>query len=253
VPIPPDPHRRDLRRYDRRRRARTVRRRRVAETLTVLAALVVVAAAVPTVLDRFGVDAPGSAVTRLGAAGEPLRLDDLLGDRDPASRSASRGEAPGTAAPTAPQAPATSAAPPEPSPSTGPTAPSAPAADADGASGTALADEIVELTNAARADAGLDALVVSACATEQALGRTQVLVAEGRFEHDPLEPVVAACGGGAVGENLAQGYPSARATVDAWLASPGHRDNLLRASYASIGVACTASADGPLCAQVFLG
>jgi len=221
----------------------------------VLAALVVVAVAVPTLIDRYGSDGPGSAVTRLGAAGEPLRLDDLLGDRETVSRSAPRGTDEATGAATRSPEPARASSEPSSAPTSAPAATDLPTrtADDDGASVTALADEIVVLTNAARHDAGLDDLVVSACATEQADDRTRVLVAEGRFEHDPLEPVVAACGGGSVGENLAQGYPSARATVDAWLASPGHRDNLLRASYASIGVACAASPDGPLCAQVFLG
>ncbi|GCE75957.1 hypothetical protein CBZ_10130 [Cellulomonas biazotea] len=113
--------------------------------------------------------------------------------------------------------------------------------------------EIVTLGNAARRAAGLGDLAVSACAQEQALARASLLVAEGRFEHDPLEPILAACGGRTVGENLAVGYPTAQATVDAWLASPGHRANLLSPNFTSIGVACVDGPRGPLCAQVFLG
>ena len=108
------------------------------------------------------------------------------------------------------------------------------------------------LTNEARRDAGLDPLDVSTCATDQAVSRSAVLVAEDRFEHDPLEPIVTACGRGSVGENLALGYPTARATVDGWLGSQGHRANLL-GDFTAIGVGCTDSDRGPLCAQVFLG
>ncbi|WP_448629287.1 CAP domain-containing protein [Cellulomonas soli] len=55
------------------------------------------------------------------------------------------------------------------------------------------------------------------------------------------------------GENLALGYADAAATVTGWMNSPGHRENILRAGYTSIGVACTLGSHGQLCAQVFLG
>ncbi|TGY82335.1 CAP domain-containing protein, partial [Cellulomonas shaoxiangyii] len=127
-------------------------------------------------------------------------------------------------------------------------APAAAAAPAD-----ALTARIVELTNAERRAAGLGDLAVSACAAQQATQRTAVLVAEGRFEHDPLQPIVAACGAGAVGENLSLGYRSAEAAVEGWMNSSGHRANILRTSYRQIGVGCTSGPRGWLCAQVFLG
>ena len=39
-----------------------------------------------------------------------------------------------------------------------------------------------------------------------------------------------------VGENVAYGYPSAAATLAAWMGSPGHRANILNASYRVIGI-----------------
>ncbi|MDM7830188.1 CAP domain-containing protein [Cellulomonas edaphi] len=116
-----------------------------------------------------------------------------------------------------------------------------------------LVDEIVTLTNAERVRAGLPRLAVSSCATKQAASRTAVLVAQDRFEHDPLGPVVEACGTGTVGENLALGYTSAKATVAGWMGSPGHKANILGTQYTKIGVGCTQGPRGPLCAQVFLG
>lgn len=145
---------------------------------------------------------------------------------------------------TQPAEPVQPSEPAHPAPSADPTAP---AAD------TTYADEVVALTNAARREAGLTELTVSTCATEQAVARASVLVDEGRFEHDPLDPVVKACEVGAVGENLSLGYPDAQAAVEGWLASPGHRENILRPGYTAIGVGCVEGDNGVLCAQVFLG
>jgi uncharacterized protein YkwD len=39
------------------------------------------------------------------------------------------------------------------------------------------------------------------------------------------------------GENLAKNYPTAQATVDAWMASPTHRANILNTKYQDIGLA----------------
>lgn len=48
------------------------------------------------------------------------------------------------------------------------------------------------------------------------------------------------------GENLAAGFSSAEAVVSAWMKSPGHRENLLSASFEDVGVAICddAPADG---------
>ena len=72
----------------------------------------------------------------------------------------------------------------------------------------------------------------------------------GQFSHTPcgqpfVQPFVTVGylrGTGSVGENLAWGSSSLgspRATLEAWLRSPGHRENLLRASWRDCGVALT--------------
>ena len=38
------------------------------------------------------------------------------------------------------------------------------------------------------------------------------------------------------GENIAKGYTSAKAVVDAWIASQSHRDQILSAKYSSMGI-----------------
>jgi uncharacterized protein YkwD len=39
------------------------------------------------------------------------------------------------------------------------------------------------------------------------------------------------------GENIASGYPAARDVVQAWMASPGHRANILERRFRDIGLA----------------
>lgn len=183
-----------------------------------------------------------------------------LRDADPAARSGARAPTsadPTTTAPTTPSPAASSpaasaepAAPVQPAPPAQPAQPAQPAAPPPVPT---VSDEIVTRTNAERATAGLAPLAVSACGTEQAAARTALLVAEDRFEHDPLEPVLEACAARAVGENLALGYPTPLAVVAGWMGSEGHRANILNPTYTQIGVACTASPKGQLCAQVFLG
>ena len=147
-----------------------------------------------------------------------------------------------------PASPSGTAPSPQPRPAAQPAAP-APAGD----TATTMAAEIVTLTNVERTAAGLPELGVNACATEQAAARSALLVAEGRFEHDPLGPILEACAAGTVGENLSLGYASAQAAVVGWMNSPGHKENILRASFSQIGVACTQGGRGWLCAQVFVG
>lgn len=256
----PAPRRRDLRRRDRGRPRR--RRRVVVETLFVATGLAAAAIAAPSVLtpgaaDGLATASPGAgleqrlwdAVSRGGGRAE-------LSDASASPTVSATPSATPSAAPTATDAPAAPAATTSPAPSGG----GAPAPAPDTSSAPAAAPvpqpvdgEIVALGNEARRAQGVADLAVSACAQQQALARATVLVAEGRFEHDPLEPILASCGGRTVGENLALGYPTAKATVDAWLASPGHRANLLSPDFTGIGVACVDSARGKLCAQVFVG
>jgi uncharacterized protein YkwD len=177
-----------------------------------------------------------------------------------------------TPVPTAPGAPAPTAAP-APGPTTGPApaptrtprpgatpAPSQPATPpvtnpaptSPGlTSDQQYAATLVTLTNDQRAAAGLPALTVSECATQQAVARAGVLVAENRFEHDPLGPILTSCRARSVGENIALGYRTPDAMMTGWMSSEGHRANILR-SYTSVGIGCVSGPRGVLCAQVFV-
>lgn len=162
---------------------------------------------------------------------------------------------PTTQAPTTPSPPARAKPTPSPEPTRTPdpepTSTRAAAPAAPTATPVWSAGRIVELTNAERRSAGLSDLAASECGAQQARERVAVLIAEGRFEHDPLGPVLSACAARGVGENIALGYANEDAVVAGWMGSDGHRRNIL-GDYTSIGVACAQGPRGVLCMQVFL-
>ncbi len=49
-----------------------------------------------------------------------------------------------------------------------------------------------------------------------------------------------------VGENVAYGYPSAAEVMQAWMASPGHKANILTCDFTQIGVGVAADPRGRL-------
>ncbi|HEX5925884.1 MAG TPA: CAP domain-containing protein [Baekduia sp.] len=110
-----------------------------------------------------------------------------------------------------------------------------------------LADQVMTLVNAHRATLGLTALVVSPTLTAAATWKARHMAAYGYMDHpDPGPPVartlpqrLAACGYSQAtwGENIASGYATAQAVVNAWLSSPGHRANIERADFRATGVA----------------
>jgi uncharacterized protein YkwD len=118
-------------------------------------------------------------------------------------------------------------------------APSWPAARAD------LAAQVITLVNAHRAQLGLVTLVVSPTLTATAEWKARNMAAYDYLDHDDLAPDprtagerLAACGYPATawGENIATGYATAQAVVDAWLASPEHRANIESPDYRATGV-----------------
>ncbi|QHT56876.1 CAP domain-containing protein [Cellulomonas sp. H30R-01] len=116
------------------------------------------------------------------------------------------------------------------------------------------AQRLLAGTNVARVDEGLPVLVWSECAAEQGLARATALVGADELTHAPMDDVMATCAVPVAAENLSRGAAPAQDVVDAWLASPGHRANLLDPDLASVGIACAREADDSLtCSQVFLG
>jgi uncharacterized protein YkwD len=144
------------------------------------------------------------------------------------SRSATRTTAPG-AAPTDSGQLTTAAVPPTSSP---------PAGEPLSTQEKAL----LELTNAARADGGCAPLRVDTRLQAAARAHAVDMVDRHYFSHltpdgqDPSERAAAAGFPSGAGENIAMGYPTASAVMAGWMASSGHRANILNCSYTVIGL-----------------
>lgn len=120
---------------------------------------------------------------------------------------------------------------------------------------------IVDLTNAERIKAGLAPLAVSGPlmgAAEIHSGNMARLHVMSHTLPDADRPTLADRAAAVgykyswLGENIAYNYADADAVVAGWMASPGHRANILNASFSEIGVAIAYSANGePYYTQVF--
>lgn len=98
-----------------------------------------------------------------------------------------------------------------------------------------LAYQVVEQVNRQRAQYGLSALRVDETLEEAA--QIRALEITQKFSHTrPDGSQWATVTSGAYGENIARGQKSADKVMAAWLTSAGHRANILKSSYGSIGV-----------------
>ena len=117
----------------------------------------------------------------------------------------------------------------------------------------ALQDDVFSLTNAQRTSAGVAPLTRDATLDSAAqlwaneMSRTRV------FEHSSDDWRVARIPAGWTthGENIAYGHTSANAVMTDWMASAGHRANILRSTFTRIGVGYVAS--GNYWVQIFAG
>ncbi|MFF5894405.1 CAP domain-containing protein [Streptomyces argenteolus] len=151
--------------------------------------------------------------------------------------------APATKAPAAPKT--ASAAPgKEPSASTSPSATSAQAV-------------VLALVNQERAKVGCSPVTTSASLTALAQDFSEDMAARAFFDHTdpdgatPWDRAAAAGVEGLGGENIARGQVDAQAVMDAWMASDGHRANILNCDYRTLGVGVHLGAGGPWWTQDF--
>jgi uncharacterized protein YkwD len=117
------------------------------------------------------------------------------------------------------------------------------------------ADQVVALTNDARADVGCQPLTVDDKLTAAAQLHAEDMSARNYMDHvnpegmDPQDRAAAQGFTDPVGENIAMGYPDAQAVIDGWMNSPGHRANIENCDYRTIGVGV--DSDGWYWAQDF--
>jgi uncharacterized protein YkwD len=104
---------------------------------------------------------------------------------------------------------------------------------------------VLKWTNSARSSAGLSTLTLNSTLNAVAEKKLQDMFTQQYFEHQSPEGVGAADlakDAGyqyiAIGENLALGnFKDDKSLLDAWMASPGHRANILLPKYEEIGIA----------------
>ena len=122
----------------------------------------------------------------------------------------------------------------------------------------AYEQEVIRLVNAERAKYGLAALEEDWELSRVARYKSQDMHDEHYFSHTsptygtPFEMIRAfGLSYRAAGENIAVGYATPAAVVAGWMASEGHRANILSSSYTKIGVGYVA--DGNYWTQQFIG
>ena len=106
---------------------------------------------------------------------------------------------------------------------------------------TRAEQSLVQVVNDVRTAHNLRPLRVDAHLVEAARAHSSTLLRANVFEHGSFAERIVSHGGRgpAFGENLAWGtgrFASARSIVGAWMASPGHRANLLRPGWTRIGI-----------------
>jgi uncharacterized protein YkwD len=118
-------------------------------------------------------------------------------------------------------------------------------------------NEVIRLTNLERARNGCGKVVPNARLHAAMLAHTRDMAANDYFSHDsldgtsPWERAKRAGYARPIGENIAQGQGSAAAVMQSWMASPGHKANILNCDAKAIGVALTYDGSLPIWGQLF--
>jgi len=113
-----------------------------------------------------------------------------------------------------------------------------------GISNNVSINDLLTLTNEQRRAHGLAPLSLNGQLSQAAAAKAQDMLAKNYWAHmapDGGTPWGFIKGAGYsylyAGENLARGFNSAPEIVNAWMASPSHRDNMLSANYTEVGFA----------------
>ena len=106
-----------------------------------------------------------------------------------------------------------------------------------------IASDIIDFTNSARHTNAVASVQENSLLDDAALAKAEDMASKGYFAHispDGTLPWVWITSTGYdyqnAGENLAVRFSDSKDVVNAWMASPSHRDNILRSNYSEIGV-----------------
>jgi len=116
------------------------------------------------------------------------------------------------------------------------TAPSAEAYTPSAAATTLYEYQVINAINAQRARYGLGRVWLDTCPNRFADVWADYMRRTGYWGHQSLLPILNTCRASVAAENLARGYVNPVGIVAAWMASPGHRKNILDGRLNRIGV-----------------
>lgn len=114
--------------------------------------------------------------------------------------------------------------------------------------------QIIDRTNKHRDKHDLVKVKAQSCVDRWAEGQARWMAKYGKLAHQSgrLKKILKDCKLGRVSENIAFGFASGNATVEAWMKSTGHRKNILTSKMRYIGSAAVKDDDGVWwSAQVF--
>ncbi|HEX2925207.1 MAG TPA: CAP domain-containing protein [Ruminiclostridium sp.] len=125
----------------------------------------------------------------------------------------------------------------------------------------AFQNKVVQLVNAERAKNGLKPLKMNAQLNKTATLKSQDMAKLGYFDHNsptygsPFDMMKKyGISYSTAGENIAMGQTTPEQVMNGWMNSPGHRANILRASFTQIGVGVAKNSSGRLYwTQQFIG
>lgn len=110
-------------------------------------------------------------------------------------------------------------------------------------SGTVVARQVLSLVNSERAKAGCGAVRSNTALQRAAQGHSADMAAKDYFSHTSKDGRTfadriraAGYGGGTLGENIAAGQSTASAVMRSWMASSGHRANILNCAFTGLGI-----------------
>jgi uncharacterized protein YkwD len=103
---------------------------------------------------------------------------------------------------------------------------------------------VLKWTNKARKNHGRNPLKRGKCVDGFADPWAHHMARRQQLVHQSLGPILKRCKASRVAENIAYGYPTARATVRAWMHSAGHRANILNRAFTNLGVGAARDKNG---------
>lgn len=118
---------------------------------------------------------------------------------------------------------------------------------------SAVVDELIARTNNERRSAGLPALTRNVNLVHAAQIQAEQMAARNQLDHDLPGAQYPTLGSRltavqypmrAAAENIGEGFRSAAEAMGGWMASSGHRGNILSGSYTEMGAAVARSASG---------